>query len=83
MAFITASNAKKANDIAHNRYSHIISVSKAGNDYIRIENRQLKNFEEKVIADNKVNAIALDEMLWLRRNKRIENKEKDKKILDK
>lgn len=81
-AFITAFGAKKADDIAHHRFSHIVSVAKASDSYIRIERSQLKTFEQKVLADNKiirVSPIALDEMLWMRRNKRIENREKDKK----
>lgn len=81
-AFITASGAKRADDIAHHRFHHIVSVSKASDSYIRIERSQLKSFEKKVLADNKPNAIALDEMLWLRRNKRIENKGKDKNVVD-
>ena len=58
----------------------VISVSKLTRDYEHIEKSELRILTNKVMEDNKkqFSPLAMDEFLWLRRKKRIENKDKDK-----
>jgi hypothetical protein len=79
-ALVTAKDHKRAEGLAHS-YPNVISVSKASNDYYRIERRELITFTDKLMADiaqPKMSPLALDEFIWMRRNKRVENREKDK-----
>lgn len=78
-ALVTAKDHKRAEGLAHT-YPNVISVSKASNDYYRIERRELLTFTDKLMADiaqPKMTALAMDEFIWMRRNKRIENRDKD------
>jgi hypothetical protein len=81
-AIITAKDHKRAERKAQSfRGIHgVISVSKLSDDYERIEKKELKIMTERVIEDNKniLSPLAMDEFIWLRRNKRLENKYKDK-----
>lgn len=77
-SFVVAKDHHRAKAMAHS-YPNVLSVSKASNDYIRIERSELKIFSDKVIEETKpLTALQMDEFVWMRRNKRIENKEKDK-----
>jgi len=76
-SFIVAKDHQRAKSMAHN-YPNVISVSKASNDYVRIERSELKIFSDKVIEESKpLTALQMDEFIWMRRHKRIENKQKD------
>jgi hypothetical protein len=81
---VIAYDHKKAERLACD-FPNVISVAKATKDYDRIVNREFSNFSEHVIADNKplepVSAIAMDEFIWQRRNKRRDNMFKDKNYL--
>jgi len=76
-SFVNAKDHQRAKNMAHN-YPNVLSVSKASNDYVRIERSQLKTFADKIIEESKpLTALQMDEFIWMRRNKRIENKQKD------
>jgi hypothetical protein len=76
-SFVVAKDHHRAKSMARN-YPNVLSVSKASNDYIRIERSELKTFSDKVIEETKpLTALQMDEFIWMRRNKRIENKQKD------
>jgi hypothetical protein len=78
-ASVIALNHNQAERMAQN-FPNVKGVFKAQRDYEGIERGEFRNFTNKVMADNKpmMTALALDEFIWLRRNKRIENKDKDK-----
>ncbi len=79
-AFVIAKDHKRAERLAQS-YPNVIGVSKATRDYIRIETKNFKTFTDKImenIAQPKLSPLAMDEFLWLRRNKRIDNRDKDR-----
>ncbi len=79
-ALVKAKDHKRAERLA-DAYPNVIGVSKATNDYYRIADAELRTFTNdlmKDIAKPKMSPLAMDEFLWMRRNKRFENKSKDK-----
>ena len=71
---------KQAERIART-FPNVKSVAKANREYYRIadsEMRTMTNNIMKDIAKPKISPIAMDEFLWMRRTRRIENKSKDK-----
>lgn len=81
-SLITAKDHERAERKAQLRYPNILSVSKAREDYYRVTGDERNLFTTRLmedIAKPKMSPLAMDEFLWLRRNKRIENKDKDKK----
>jgi hypothetical protein len=82
-AIITAKDHKRAERKAQLMFKGIhgiIGISKLSDDYERIERKELKIMTERIIEDNRniLSPLAMDEFIWLRRNKRIENRSKDK-----
>jgi hypothetical protein len=80
-ANVIAMSHKQAERMAKD-YPDVKSVAKAQKVYDRIENRALVDFTTKLmqdIAQPKMTPLAMDEFLWMRRTKRIENRDKDKK----
>ena len=84
-SFVNAKDHKRAERLA-NSFPNVISVSKARNDYVRIEKADFSKFTDELmkdIAKPQMTPLAMDEFLWMRRNRRIENKNKDKNLIDK
>jgi len=81
MKHVQAKDHKSAK-IKGKRYGHVVSVRKADITHIfgNIENLELNQMPlvEYVKGSHYESAIAMDEMIWNKRNKRIKNKEKDK-----
>jgi len=81
-SIIIAKDHKKAERKAQLTYPHILGVSKANEDYYRVTGDEGNLFATRLMRDiacPKMSPLAMDEFLWLRRTKRIENKDKDKK----
>ena len=79
-ASIIALNHKQAEKMASD-FPNVKSVSKAKTVYDKIVMNEFNQFTTKLmedIAQPRMTPLAMDEFIWLRRNKRIENKEKDK-----
>lgn len=79
-AFVTAKDHKRAERLAQS-FPNVIGVSKASRDYYRIKQSELAKVSTELIKDiaqPTMTPLAMDEFLWMRRNKRIENKNKDK-----
>lgn len=84
-ASVIALNHKQAERLA-SAFPNVKSVSKARRDYERIMESEFKTFTTKImedIAQPAMTPLAMDEFIWLRRNKRIENREKDRDSIDK
>jgi len=80
-SLVTAKGHKRAERLAKS-YPNVIGVSKARKAYYRIANDELNTFTNNImkdIAQPKMSPLAMDEFIWLRRNKRIGNSIKDKK----
>jgi hypothetical protein len=79
-ASVVAVSLKRAESLAES-FPNVIGISKAQKVYDRIMNKELVTFTDKIMADiaqPKMSPLAMDEFIWLRRNKRIENRDKDK-----
>lgn len=79
-ASVIAVSQKRAEGLAGS-FPNVIGVSKAQKVYDRILNKELTTLTDRIMADiaqPRMSPLAMDEFLWLRRNKRIENKDKDK-----
>ena len=80
-AFVIAKDHKRAERLAQ-AYPNVIGVSKARRDFYRIADSELHTLTNEMmkdIAQPKMTPLAMDEFLWMRRKKRIDNKNKDKK----
>lgn len=83
-ASVIALDHKQAERMAR-AFPNVKSVSKAQKDYDRIMESEFKTFTTRImedIAQPAMTPLAMDEFIWMRRNKRIENKERDKNIID-
>lgn len=81
-AFVVALDHKHAERLADS-FPNVIGVSKATRDYFRIEQHEITRLSTELIKDiaqPKMTPLAMDEFLWMRRNKRVENKNKDRQI---
>ena len=78
-SLVTAKDHKRAERKAK-AYPNVIGVSKARNDVFRIANDELKTFTNnlmKEIAKPALTPLAMDEFIWKRRKKRVENRSKE------
>ena len=81
-SLVIAKDHKRAERRANLNYPNVISVSKAKEDYYRIIGDEQNHFTDRLmkdIAKPKMSPLAMDEFLWMRRVKRIDNRDKDKK----
>ena len=80
-ASVIAMNHKQAERMAK-AFPNVKSVAKAKTAYDRIVRSELSDFTTKLMQDiarPKMTPLAMDEFLWMRRSRRVENKNKDKK----
>jgi len=78
-SLVTAKDHKRAERLAQ-AYPNVISVAKARNDYYRIANSELRSVSNELmkdIAQPTTTPLAMDEFLWMRRNRRVENRKRD------
>ena len=81
-ASVIALNHKQAERMAGD-FPNVKGVAKARRDYDKIIARELIDLGTnlmKDIAQPSMTPLAMDEFLWMRRNKRVENKNKDRQI---
>ncbi len=78
MYHIKRRTSNQARNIAE-KYGHVLSVRKAArvNTWLPELQREMNTQDVLQVGDNK--ALALDEMIWVKRNKRRKNNGKDKK----
>jgi hypothetical protein len=80
-ASVMALSHKRAERLAE-AFPNVIGVAKARGIYDRMVNKELTQLTTELIQDiaqPKLSPLAMDEFIWLRRNKRRENMNKDKK----
>ena len=81
-SIVTTANRSRLESMARS-YPNVIGVSKATNNVRGMIGVELKNLTTELmkdIAQPKMTPLAMDEFLWMRRNKRVENKNKDRQI---
>ena len=79
-ASVVAASQKRAESLAGS-FPRVVSVAKAQEVYTKIENKAMRVINSRIMSENivpRLSPIAMDEFLWIRRTKRIENKDKDK-----